>query len=325
MEFKSYADLEADVVHLLPKLPRDLDLIVGIPRSGITPAAMISLHLNIPMTDLNGFLEGRIIATGQRKLRRQTPIDLDAGPFNVLIVDDSVGTGTQLREIREDLASRNLQHNLKYAVIYATPVGESLVDFYSRRLPPLRHFFAWNIMHHSAMSMWCVDMDGVICRDCTVEEDDEGPRYQKFLENCEPLFLPTAKIGWIVTSRLDKYRAETEEWLKRHGVEYENLLMHSAQNNTQRQREGGGGRFKGDIYKKLSAGLFIESNLNEAEEIARISGKHVFCVGARCMVAPNALSRIRTLSRKGPRAYLRFARRLIENFRQAQRNATSKR
>lgn len=325
MEFKSYADLEADIIRFLPQLPRNIDLIVGIPRSGIAPAAMISLYLNIPMTDLNGLLEGRIMATGQRKLNRRAPTDLNAGPLNVLIVDDSVGTGTQLRKIQKDLAERNLKHNIKYAVVYATPVGEPLVDFYSKKLQPLRHFFAWNIIHHNSMSQWGVDMDGVLCRDCTIEEDDDGAKYLNFLKNCEPLFLPTAKIGWIVTSRLDKYRTQTEAWLKRHGVEYENLLMHPAQDNAQRQHDGGGGRFKGDIYKKLPAGMFIESSHREAEEIARISGKPVFCVGSQSMVSPSTLGRVGSLARKGPRAYLRFAKRMWGNFRQGRENASKAR
>src|SRR6056297_1485383 len=130
MEFKSYADLGADIIHLLPKLPRDIDLVVGIPRSGIAPAAMIGLHLNVPMTDLAGFLEGRVMANGQRRMRRSVPADLHERPLNVLIVDDAVGKGEQLRKIREDLAVRNLKHNIKFAVIYATSVGEPLVDYY---------------------------------------------------------------------------------------------------------------------------------------------------------------------------------------------------
>jgi orotate phosphoribosyltransferase len=321
MEFKSYADLEADVIHLLPKLPRDIDLVVGIPRSGIAPAAMISLHLNVPMTDLNGLFEGRIMANGQRKMRRSVPEDLHERPLNVLIVDDAVGKGVQLRRIREDLAARNLKHNLKFAVIYATSVGEALVDYYSRKLPPLRHFFAWNIIHHYGVHQWCFDMDGVLCRDCLVEEDDDGPRYRAFLTDCEPLFLPTGKVGWIITSRLEKYRPETEDWLLRHGVQYETLLMHPARTLEERRSSGGGGPFKGNYYKTLPAGMFIESNLAEAETIARTAGKHVFCVDARMMVSPDAASRVRALARKGPSAYLRYAKRVIGNFNQTRKNA----
>lgn len=323
MDFKNYADLEADIVQMLPRIPRDLDLIVAIPRSGITPAAILCLYLNIPMADLDGFIAGRVLGSGHRKMRHAVPDDLHAAPLNVLVVDDSVGSGTQLREIRQRLADLNLPHRLQYAVVYATPVSEMLVDFYARKVPTLKHFFAWNIMHHSAMPTWCVDMDGVLCRNCTVEEDDDGPKYRKFLSEAAPLFLPSSTIGWIVTSRLEKYRPETEAWLERHGVKYRELLMHPASDLAERRHQGGGGRMKGTIYKALGAALFVESDLPEAEEISRLAGKYVFCVDTRTMVAPNTASRMRALARKGPRAYLRRAKRILTNLRELRKNTAA--
>lgn len=322
MEFKSYADLEADIIKLLPSLPRDIDLIVGIPRSGIPPAAMISLYLNIPMADLHGFIEGRVLGNGKRRMRGGVPEDLHAQPLNILVVDDSVGAGTQLREIREQLAALNLPHRIQFATVYVTHLSEKLVDFHAVRLTPSKHFFAWNIMHHGAVGSWCFDMDGVLCRDCRVEEDDDGPKYQRFLDEVEPLFLPTAEIGWIITSRLEKYRPQTEAWLNRHGVRYKELVMHPAATLADRQRQGSG-RMKGEVYKKLDSGLFVESELRQSEDIARISGKYVFCVDAREMIAPGAASRVQALARKGPRAYLRKAKNILKNMREARKNTAA--
>jgi uncharacterized HAD superfamily protein/adenine/guanine phosphoribosyltransferase-like PRPP-binding protein len=320
VEFKSYGDLEADVIRLLPRLPRDLDLIVAIPRSGLIPATMIALHMNLPITDLQGFYEGRLLASGHRKLRKQTD-DPAAGPLNVLIVDDSVGTGAQIREIRAELARRALPHRIAVAVVYATPVGEPLVDYHAVSVPTLRHFFAWNVMHHGAMATWCVDLDGVLCRDLTADEDDEGERYARFLQTAEPLFLPTNRIGWVVTGRLERHRAVTEAWLQRHGVACDHLVMHPAKSHAERKAAGGVGRFKGDFYRRIDSGLFIESSLPEAETIASISGKPVLCMDTRAMVNPSAASVIRKIARKGPDAYIRRAMRIVENIRQRKRNA----
>jgi orotate phosphoribosyltransferase len=318
MEFKSYADLEADVVAMLPRLPRDLDLIVAVPRSGLVPASMIALHLNLPIADLQGLYEGRLLASGHRRTRKR-PGD---GPLNVLIVDDSVGTGAQMREIRDELARRALPHRVSVAVVYATPVGAPLVDFYSRQVPTLRHFFAWNVMHHDAMGKWCVDIDGVLCRDCRVEEDDEGDSYARFLETAEPLFLPTARVGWLVTGRLERHRSATEAWLSRHNVSYDTLVMHPAQTNAERKASGGGGRLKGDFYRKVDSGLFIESSPWEASEIAKISGKPVLCMETRSMVTPDAAAVLRKIARKGPGAYVRYAKRIFDNLRDQRRNAS---
>ncbi len=49
--------------------------------------------------------------------------------------------------------------------------------------------------------------------------------YMRFLENAKPLWIPNRKLGWIVTSRLEKYRTVTEKWLKDHSVEYGHLFM----------------------------------------------------------------------------------------------------
>lgn len=317
MEFKSYADLEADVISLMPRLPRDLDLVVAIPRSGLVPASMIALHMNVPITDLKGLYEGRMLASGHRTLRRGAVADR---PLNVLIVDDSVGSGEQLREIRAELARRALPHRIQVAVIYATPVGAPMVDFYSKQVPTLRHFFAWNVMHHNAIGSWCVDIDGVLCRDCTVAEDDEGDRYAEFLQKVEPLFLPTSKVGWLVTGRLERHRAATEAWLERHNVTYDALVMNPARTNAERKANGGGGAFKGAFYRTVDAGLFIESSEWEADQIARLTGKAVLCMDTRAMVRPKPLAVLAKVARKGPRGYLNYARRLVEIIREQARN-----
>lgn len=40
------------IVRNLHRLPRDIDLVVGIPRSGLLAANLLSLAANIPMADL---------------------------------------------------------------------------------------------------------------------------------------------------------------------------------------------------------------------------------------------------------------------------------
>ncbi|WP_287086264.1 hypothetical protein [Mesorhizobium sp.] len=50
---------------------------------------------------------------------------------------------------------------------------------------------------------------------CTLKNQvDDGPAYEKFLSEALPLFGPTRKIGWLVTSRLEKYRNHTGAWLQ---------------------------------------------------------------------------------------------------------------
>jgi uncharacterized HAD superfamily protein len=62
-----------------------------------------------------------------------------------------------------------------------------------------------------------------------------GEKYINFLLN-SPLFIPGSKIGTIVTSRLEKYRKETETWLAANNIKYNDLVMLDLPNMEARQR-----------------------------------------------------------------------------------------
>ena len=52
MHYRSISDMNDAIVRNLHRLPRDIDLVVGVPRSGILAATLLSLTANIPMADL---------------------------------------------------------------------------------------------------------------------------------------------------------------------------------------------------------------------------------------------------------------------------------
>jgi hypothetical protein len=118
--------------------------------------------------------------------------------------------------------------------------------------------------------------------DPTEEENDDGPRYIEFIRNTKPLFSPKYKIGAIVTSRLEKYRAETEEWLKNNGIDYEQLIMLDVPDKATRQRLGLHAKFKAEIYDKIGGQLFIESDDGQAQYINQATNKPVYCTGSNC-------------------------------------------
>jgi orotate phosphoribosyltransferase len=69
MNFKSVADLNRDVREWMTSLPRDIDLVIGVPRSGMLVANLLALDFNLPLADLDGFLKGHIMAAGARQLQ----------------------------------------------------------------------------------------------------------------------------------------------------------------------------------------------------------------------------------------------------------------
>lgn len=282
VHYRSVARLNQQLITWLPHLPRDIDLVVGIPRSGLLVANLLALHVNANMTDVDGLLAGRCLRAGDRK----ADIDLSR-PRNVLVVDDSVYSGAQLVAARERIARSELPHRIRYAAPYVAPGAEDKVDLFYE-IVPLPRFFEWNLMHHHLLASSCIDIDGVLCRDPSDEENDDGPAYEHFLRSVRPMVIPQAPVGWLVTCRLEKYRALTEHWLTRHGVAYRELVMMDLPDKASRVGRGCHAEYKAHVFETTGADLFIESSRLQAARIAELTGKSVFCFDSREMVTPGA-------------------------------------
>ena len=276
MEYRSYADLVKAVRGGLFQLPTDIDLIVGVPRSGLLVAGLISLYLNKPLTDLDGLVENRLISSG--KTKNITKSCIPHRCKKALIVEDTVCSGSSINAAKERLEQSGFTGRYLTYAVYVAPGMERVVDHYVEVVANPR-FFEWNIYHHKEhLPNACCNIDGFVCRNPTAEENDDGERYLRFLKSADPLILPTAKVGVFVTARLEKYRAETEAWLNSHGVVYNELVMLNCTAEERRERNLHA-LFKASIYKRRhDMVLFIESDARQAEEIMRLSGKPVLCV-----------------------------------------------
>jgi orotate phosphoribosyltransferase len=290
MRYRSVADLDEDVVDWLQRLPRDLELIVGIPRSGLLAATLLALHLNLPMTDVEGLIEGRVLQAGPRYTG--DVVGLLGRPRKVLVVDDSILLGRQMESVKARIRAASLPHAISYAALYPAPGAEHTVDFFFETIKMPR-CFEWNLMHHPwVLSKACMDIDGVLCRDPSPAENDDGPEYRQFLTGADRRYLPSAPVRWLVTARLEKYRTDTENWLTANGVEYGELLMMDYPDMAARRAANAYAPFKAEIYRTTGALLFVESSSALAGEIARLSGKSVFCLETRRMIDPELLPRV---------------------------------
>ena len=270
MNYRSIEDLNQVIIHRLFILPHDFDLIVGVPRSGMFPASLLALYLNTPLTDIDSFINGHIYGSGERGK------ELDLSSIKkVLVVDDSVASGAQLIKVKERLSViQNI--NIKYASIYVTPGMEHTVD-YVFEVSALPRIFQWNILNHNILKKSCMDIDGVLCVDPTDEQNDDGPRYLDFIKNAAPLYIPKKLIGTLVTSRLEKYRDETEEWLEKNGVKYCKLVMMNDMTKEERMQGNSHAIHKAKEYRHNRYNLFVESSLQQAIYINQLAKKPVLC------------------------------------------------
>lgn len=271
MYYRSISDLNKIILKRLSIIPRDIDLVVGVPRSGMLPANLLALYLNRPYTDIHSFMNGHIYKAGARSQFFNT------GEFKkVLVVDDSVASGAAMEEVKKSLEHLNDQFSFKFCAIYMVPGKEKTVDYFFETVP-LPRYFQWNILNHTSLEKSCFDIDGVLCVDPENEQNDDGEKYLDFIENALPLFIPGSKIGAIVTSRLEKYRKETETWLQKHNVRYNELIMLNLPDMASRQKANSHAIHKAKAYMSKPYILFIESSSDQAREINRISKKPVLC------------------------------------------------
>ncbi len=287
MNYRAIEDLNRHIVTGLHKVPVGTDLIVGIPRSGLLAANLLALHLNLPLTDLEGFLQGRLLHSGDRLKKSLKPFEAYK---RVVVVDDSVYTGTAIAQARKRLEGVHPEKELFFTAVYVVPEAKSSVDFYFNVCPWPR-VFEWNIMHHNMLEKCCVDIDGVLCKDPTEDENDDGERYEQFLCEAKTLFIPSKTIGYLVTNRLEKYRSQTETWLAKNNVKYNHLIMLNLPSKEARLKANNHGGFKASVYLKYDCYLFIESSEWQAKQIANISDKPVYCVDTRRMVYPEPIYR----------------------------------
>lgn len=292
MNYRSFSDLSDTLLREVGRLPSDIDLVVGIPRSGLIAANVLSVALNVPLADLDGFIQGRVLHQGWTKV---APGSADPRDFkSVLLIDDSINSGRSMREAVAKLEAAGLRGQVSTCAVYGIQPVSPDTDLVLEVVPQPR-MFQWNWMHHRYLEHCCVDIDGVLCVDPSSEENDDSERYNAFLRCARPLFRPTRPIGHLVTSRLEKYRPLTEEWLARNRIVYKKLSMLDLPSAEERRAQGAHAPFKADVYGRSDSVLFIESEPAQARAIAQIAGKPVLCIESQDVVEPSTYGAISAL------------------------------
>jgi hypothetical protein len=279
MNLRSVGDMDRTIANNLWRLDRSkFDVIVGIPRSGMIPASILATYLQMPLASLDGYLAGIVHGRSGRKL---------AASERILLIDDTSNKGGAMARAVAMLPKGVKAVRCAVYGPYQVDDPSKIIDVWFEDCRGPRGF-AWNIMKHSRLPRWAFDFDGVLCRDPTKAENDDGPRYGEFLRNAEPLFLPNRPIGHIVTGRLEIYRPECVAWLKRYGIEYRQLHMMPYGSKAERMEamhtSGGRGGWKARIAREVGAEMFIESCPKQSAIIARSASIPVWCTGTQSLV-----------------------------------------
>jgi hypothetical protein len=265
------ADLIRDTYRLSRKLPPDVDIVVGMARSGLMPAALLASHLHLPLYAASS---EHVVPVGGG----WRPTMLRPRRKRVLLVDDTVCTGTTMGIVTPWVRVAFPQATVETAAVYATPETAHLLTYLFEQLP-LPHYLEWNFFNSGYISAAAFDLDGLLFEDIAPEDDDDGPRYVAAIQAQRPLHLPRRQpIPAIVTARLEKYRDMTVDQLQRYGIAVVKLLMGPWKDSEERDwRSYAVVQWKAEQYTNSPLTLFVESDPRQAESIANFTGKPVLC------------------------------------------------
>lgn len=268
MNYRTINDLNQLLLNNLYKIPQNIDLVVGIPRSGLLVANLIALYLNKRVSTLELFQNNVILSNNTTR-----PLDLNEIK-TVLVVDDSCNSGNAMTNAKNSITNKNVDYI--FLAVYTTNNGRKFLDIYFEILEWPR-IFQWNIMNSWVNTNSVYDLDGVLCENPKV--DDDGQLYINEITNAKPKFITKYNIGIICTCRLEKYRSITENWLKEHNITYNQLIMMQYNTKEERVRANCHGQFKGEIFYNSSSSIFFESDYSQANIIKSMNPtKKVFCV-----------------------------------------------
>ena len=284
MNFVSTDQLYKDMAAWERQLP-EFDAVCGVPRSGLIPAAYIATRRNIRMVPLNELLQKPDGAIERSPLRDVNPVMVYNKPYGnrLLIVDDSSSNASvTFTDLRQRLA-RQTSLQISYGSVYRAS-ETSKVDYFYREVPMPR-MFGWNWYRHCYLGNAMCDMDGVLCEDWKQRsEEKHDPEFVRHVNEAKPLFIPDVPLRAVVTSRIERYRKETVDWLARHRVKYGRLIMHPAETPEERRAANDHAIRKAEAYRYDNQSfLFIESDVRQAAQIFELTRAPVLCVDTLTM------------------------------------------
>jgi uncharacterized HAD superfamily protein/adenine/guanine phosphoribosyltransferase-like PRPP-binding protein len=259
------------------RLPRNCDVIVGIPRSGLMVASIIACKMGKPLSTPDKMLQnGFWLPTKDKTIEK-------GNVKNVLLVDDATGRGETMQLFYEQLKNAfGNKINIIKASLLVEKRATNKVDLYYKVLTK-GAFFEWNLAHCERKPLG-VDIDGVLCEEPPPEVDANEGKYVAWISNAKPNLIPTYTIEVIVTNRLEKYRAITEDWLKRHNVKYKHLIMLNLPSKRLRTPENMI-QNKVNAIRQFDLYWFWESNWTEAQAIYKTCRIPVLCTDKMILIS----------------------------------------
>lgn len=252
----------------IPLLPHDFDCVVGIPRSGIFPAGVISNLLGIGYATIEDLKKGFFHFNKQK---------IKLNNSKVILVDDSTSSGNTLNYTKHKLKDfKNISKVFTY-VVFSHKGYNQKVDLKGFKTKEVNCIYEWNFLHKRFSYKIGFDMDGVLCDENNISGVHNKELYIYGIKTAKPLYTPRYNIDYIVTNRLEEFRDITEKWLIDNNVKYSFLKMWggiSFKDSVKADHL----KHKINVLKELPILFYVESSYKFASLINYKLGIPVLCV-----------------------------------------------
>lgn len=274
-KFINTEKLMTDTKTLSSLLPEDVNLVIGIARSGLPAATMVSMLLHLPLLIFRQS-EKDLISAGHG-WRLQGAREFDGKP---VVIDDTVMSGRSLKETMPAVWKQFPK--AISATVYCNPLSRHKPNYFVEEwyYPQIAE---WNLPNSIYSPHNALDFDGILCEDCPRDSDDDGEKYVRFLETARPKYITRrGYIPLIVTGRLEKYRPQTEAWLRKWNVAYHQLEMWPGTflgRTVRKVAEFKAKHFKAFLEKvhEVKPPMFVESDPSQAQLISQLTDGITVC------------------------------------------------
>lgn len=291
-KFLTTKDLVEESTKLCEKLP-PIKGVIGLPRSGMIPASVISVNMSVPLYSVSEGEIKKLHSTRSKDGGSRMKMFNENKSLPYLVVDDTSYSGAEIMRTKELFNKKYPKEKFLYTTIYSHPMcvdGKNILDI-ANVCAPYPHVLEWNFFNAHTSLYGIFDLDGVFCKDCPYEVAENQNEYEKWLTDVLPINSRIPKLFncmAICTGRLEKYRPQTEEWLKKHGIKYNELIMF---NGTKEERDinhlKNVGEYKSKVFnnyaittpsEKIKPVYFIESCPHQSRLIAKNKIKNTYVI-----------------------------------------------
>ncbi|MGB9591413.1 MAG: hypothetical protein ACPL1K_02735 [Candidatus Kryptoniota bacterium] len=164
------------------------------------------------------------------------------------------------------------------AAVYVTneQAGRNLCSF---ACMTYTNFAEWRFLHEYYVTQAAFDLDGLLCEDPHVPDNDPG--YIQHLINAKPLYLIQQIPIVIITARCEIYRLQTEQWLKNNNILVKELVMWPYEEAKRWEIPTAIASWKAaELTKRPEIKYYFESDVVQSKLIAEYARIPVVCLPA---------------------------------------------